>query len=157
MDQLWPSFFFSIKARISTPWSMNIRTFFWGGAPFYDPKGKNGSKKGRFYETQCGKKGVDMEIDICKNISDFFRTKVVWNIIRNDLAPFFSKIDFSKFRHVANLAIFGDFWWLLLVISSELSLWYQFFTQNLTLYKFYFWVFAKFRQLAILAIFGGYF
>ena len=39
----------------------------------------------------------------------------------------------------------------------ELSLWYQFFTQNLTLYKFYFWVFAKFRQLAILEIFGGYF
>ena len=51
---------------------------------------------------------------------------------------------------------FGYFWWLLLVISSELSLWYRFFTQNLTLYKFYFWVFAKFHQLAILAIFGDF-
>ena len=108
-------------------------------------------------DAQCGKKGVDMEIDICINISDFFRTKVVWNIIRDDLAAFFPKSTFSKFRHVAILAIFGDFWWLLLLISSECSLWYQFFTQNLTLYKFYFWVFAKFRQLAILAIFGGYF
>ena len=69
--------------------------------------------------TQCGKKGVDMEIDICKNIFDFFRTKVVWNIIRDDLAPFFPKSTISKFRHVAILAIFGDFWWLLLAISSE--------------------------------------
>ena len=51
MDQLWPSFFFSIKARISTPWSMNIRTFFPRRRPILWPKGKNGSKKERFYET----------------------------------------------------------------------------------------------------------
>ena len=60
-------------------------------------------------KAQCGKKGVDMEIDICINISDFFRTKVVWNIIRDDLAPFFPKSTFSKFRHVAILATFGGY------------------------------------------------
>ena len=30
---------------------------------------------GKRADTQCGKMGVDMEIDICKNISDFFRNK----------------------------------------------------------------------------------
>ena len=40
---------------------------------------------------------------------------------------------------------------------SELSLWYQFSTQNLMPSKFHLMGLAKFRQLAILAVSGGYF
>ena len=39
--------------------------------------------------------------------------------------------------------------------STELSLRYQFSTQNLTLYNIQLMALVKFRQMAILAIFGG--
>ena len=61
-------------------------------------------------------------------------------------------------ENVAFLRISDIFETLLLWTASfKWSLWYQFSTQNLMLYKFHIIGLAKFRHLAILAIFGGYF
>ena len=63
------------------------------------------------------------------------------------------KINYEKFRNVAILAILANFFWLFLVKWFKWSLWHQFFSQNLMLYKFVWIGLAKFRQVAILAIF----
>ena len=44
------------------------------------------------------------------------------------------QVSVMHFDYIPPIGDFGDFWWLLLVTSPEWSLWYQFFTQNLTLY-----------------------
>ena len=90
--------------------------------------------------------------------SNIIQIKLVIPIFHTKFDPL--QVLFLSICKIPPTGDFGDIWWLLLmllVMSSELSLWYQFFTQNLTLCKFYFWVFAKFRQLAILAINGGYY
>ena len=67
----------------------------------------------------------------------------------------------SKVRPIENLSflmISAIFEILLLWTAwSELSVWYQFSTQNLMPSKFHLMGLAKFRQLAILAVSGGYF
>ena len=71
------------------------------------------------------------------------------------------RITQSKVRPIENLAfsmISAIFEMLLLWTAwSELSLWYQFSTQNLMPNNFWLRVLAKFRHRAIVAIFGGYF
>ena len=73
----------------------------------------------------------------------------------------FIRITQSKVRPIENLSflmISAIFEMLLLWTAwSELSLWYQFSTQNLMPSKFHLMGLAKFRQLAILAVSGGYF
>ena len=71
------------------------------------------------------------------------------------------RITQSKVRPIENLSflmISAIFEMLLLWTAwSELSLWYQFSTQNLMPSKFHLIGLAKFRQVAILAGFCGYF
>ena len=67
----------------------------------------------------------------------------------------------SKVRPIENLAflMISTIFEMLLLWTAwpELSLWYQFSTQNLMPNNFWLRVLAKFRHRAILAIFGGYF
>ena len=87
----------------------------------------------------AAKRGLTWKSRFAKTFLIFFEQKLYGTSLETMWHHFFQNRPFqnsANWRFWRFLAIFGDFWWLLLVISSEWSLWYQFFTQNLTLYNF---------------------
>ena len=57
----------------------------------------------------AAKWGLTWKSTFAETFPIFFGTKVVRNIIKDYLAPFFSKLTISKFRHLAILAILAIF------------------------------------------------
>ena len=66
--------------------------------------------------------------------SNVIQIKLMIPIFHTEFDPL--QVLFLSICKIPPTGDFGDFWWLLLVTSSKLNLWYQFFTQNLTLYMF---------------------